>query len=128
MLSGDYWSIAASLAEHPGSSSITPAVDWVQGTLLGSIALAIAVIAIASVGLLMLNGRIDLRRGMVVIAGCFILFGAPAIANGIQSMLRGGYEGAEAAAEAPPPAPAPPVLPPGPANADPYAGASVPAR
>ena len=47
--------------------------------------IANAVIAVASVGLLMLTGRINWRYGATVILGCFILFGAASIVAGIQS-------------------------------------------
>jgi type IV secretory pathway VirB2 component (pilin) len=120
--------MSGSLADPQGSSAIGAAVLWLQGTLLGSIAVAVAVVAVASVGLMMLGGRIDLRRGMIVIAGCFVLFGAPTIAGGIQSILNGVDESIETAAEASPPVPPPPALPPTPTSTDPYAGASVPVR
>jgi type IV secretion system protein VirB2 len=68
-----------------GSGTIVNAVRWMQGTLLGTVATVVAVIAIASVGLLMLTGRVNWRHGGVVILGCFILFGAASIVAGIQS-------------------------------------------
>lgn len=74
-----------SLADPAGSSVIVRAVLWLQGTLLGTIATAVAVIAVASVGFLMLTGRINWRYGATVIIGCFILFGAAGIVAGIQS-------------------------------------------
>jgi type IV secretory pathway VirB2 component (pilin) len=55
---------------------------WIQALLTGSIAAAIAVVAIASIGLLMLSGRVDLRRGGRVILGCFVVFGAAILAKG----------------------------------------------
>ncbi len=58
---------------------------WLEGTLLGTIATVIAVMAVATVGLLMLTGRINWRYGATVILGCFILFGAASIVAGIQS-------------------------------------------
>jgi type IV secretion system protein VirB2 len=73
-----------------GSGVIVAAVSWLQGTLLGTVATVVAVIAVASVGFLMLTGRIDWRRGAVVILGCFILFGAASIVAGIQSAATGG--------------------------------------
>ncbi|MEA3012482.1 MAG: type secretion system protein VirB2 [Sphingomonadales bacterium] len=83
------WSTAAqaqdSLADPAGSSVIVRAVQWLQGTLLGTIATVVAVIAVASVGFLMLTGRINWRYGATVILGCFILFGAASIVAGIQS-------------------------------------------
>ena len=78
--------LAQQLATDPrGSSVIVSAVQWMQGTLLGTVATVVAVIAIAVVGLMMLTGRINWRYGAVVILGCFILFGAAGIVGGIQS-------------------------------------------
>ncbi len=114
------------LADPLGSSPIAAAVLWLQGTLLGTIATTVAVIAVASVGVMMLTGRIDLRRGATVVLGCFVLFGASSIAAGIQAaaMSAGGAEEpavAHAIAQ-----PSPLALPPPPdLTYDPYAGASV---
>ena len=82
------WSSAAmagSLADPAGSGVIVAAVRWLEGTLLGTIATVVAIIAVASVGFLMLTGRINWRYGATVILGCFILFGAASIVAGIQS-------------------------------------------
>lgn len=68
-----------------GSGPIVAAVDWVQATLLGNIATTIAVIAVAIVGFMMLTGRVNWRHGAMVIAGCFVLFGATVIVAGIQT-------------------------------------------
>ena len=73
-----------------GSNPVLSAVNWLQGTLLGNVATALAVLAVGAVGLLMLTGRIDWRRGATVILGCFIVFGAGAIVAGIQSVSQGG--------------------------------------
>jgi hypothetical protein len=75
----------------------------------------------------MLAGRINVRHGLTVVLGCFILFGARTIVAGIQSGAAGGEE-AEAAS--PPPSPFAALPPPAPpaANPDPYAGAAVPRR
>jgi type IV secretion system protein VirB2 len=72
-------------ADPAGSGVVVSAVRWLQGTLLGTVATVIAVIAIAAVGFLMLTGRINWRYGATVILGCFILFGAASIVAGIQS-------------------------------------------
>ncbi len=76
---------AQTLADPEGSGVIVGAAQWIQGTLLGTVATVLAVIAVAIVGLLMLTGRINWRYGTVVIVGCFILFGAASIVSGIQS-------------------------------------------
>lgn len=68
-----------------GSGPILNALNWVQGTLLGNVATAVAVIAVAVVGFMMLTGRIHWRFGATVILGCFILFGATTIVAGIRS-------------------------------------------
>ena len=69
-----------------GSGAITGALGWIQGTLLGSVATAVAVIAVATVGLLMLTGRMNWRFGATVVLGLFILFGASAIVGGIRTV------------------------------------------
>ena len=88
-IAASLWSGAAlaqdALADPAGSGVIVSAVRWLQGTLLGTIATVVAVIAVASVGFLMLTGRINWRYGATVIIGCFILFGAASIVAGIQS-------------------------------------------
>ena len=73
------------LSDPRGSGPIISAVQWLQGTLLGTLATVVAVIAVACVGLLMLSGRINWRHGAVAILGCFILFGAASIVAGIRS-------------------------------------------
>ena len=72
-------------ADPAGSGPIVAALGWLQGTLLGNVATAVAVMAVAAVGFMMLTGRMNWRFGATVIIGCFILFGAGAIVSGIQS-------------------------------------------
>ena len=72
-----------------GSSPLVAAMEWIQGTLLGNVATAAAVIAVAVVGFMMLTGRIEWRRGLTVVIGCFIIFGAVAIVSGIRSLAGG---------------------------------------
>lgn len=75
---------AAVALDPEGSGALVNAVNWLQGTLLGTFATVVAVIAVASVGFMMLTGRINWRHGAVVILGCFILFGAASIVAGIR--------------------------------------------
>jgi type IV secretory pathway VirB2 component (pilin) len=75
----------AQTANPQGSGPIVAALSWMQGTLLGNVATAVAVMAVAAVGFMMLTGRMNWRFGATVIIGCFILFGAGAIVSGIQS-------------------------------------------
>ncbi|WP_411289959.1 TrbC/VirB2 family protein [Sphingorhabdus sp.] len=69
-----------------GSGPIAGAVDWLQGTLLGNVATAVAVIAVAAVGFMMLSGRVNWKYGATVVLGLFILFGAASIVGGIRSV------------------------------------------
>lgn len=78
------------LSDPAGSGVIVSAVRWLEGTLLGTVATVVAVIAVACVGFLMLTGRINWRYGATVIIGCFILFGAASIVAGIQSTAQLG--------------------------------------
>ncbi|WP_373487501.1 TrbC/VirB2 family protein [Blastomonas sp.] len=72
-----------------GSGPIVSAVGWLQGTLLGNVATAVAVIAVAAIGFLMLTGRINWKYGATVVLGLFILFGAASIVAGIRSVAGG---------------------------------------
>ena len=81
---------AAAAANPQGSGPIVAALMWLQGTLLGNVATAVAVIAVAMVGFMMLTGRMNWRFGATVIIGCFILFGSAAIVSGIQSAAAAG--------------------------------------
>ena len=77
-------------ADPAGSGPIVAALGWLQGTLLGNVATAVAVMAVAAVGFMMLTGRLNWRFGATVIVGCFVLFGAGAIVSGIQSAAGAG--------------------------------------
>lgn len=74
-----------SYSDPAGSGVLVSAMGWLQGTLLGTVATVAAVIAVATVGCMMLTGRINWRYGATVILGCFILFGASSIVAGIHS-------------------------------------------
>jgi type IV secretion system protein VirB2 len=74
-----------SYSDPAGSGVLVGAVSWLQGTLLGTVATVAAVIAVATVGFMMLTGRINWRYGVTVILGCFVLFGAASIVGGIRS-------------------------------------------
>lgn len=75
----------SAMGDPAGSSVLVSAAQWLQGTLLGTLATVVAIIAVASVGFMMLTGRMNWRYGATVVLGCFILFGAASIVAGIQS-------------------------------------------
>lgn len=81
---------AQTYADPAGSGAIVGALHWIQGTLLGTTATVVAVIAVAFIGYMMLTGRLNWRHGAAVILGCFILFGATSIVAGIQTAASGG--------------------------------------
>lgn len=72
-------------SDPQGSGPLIQALLWMQGTLLGNVATAVAVMAVAAVGFMMLTGRMNWRFGATVIIGCFILFGAASIVAGIRA-------------------------------------------
>ena len=80
-------------SDPAGSGPIVAALGWLQGTLLGNVATAVAVMAVAAVGFMMLTGRMNWRFGATVILGCFVLFGAGAIVSGIQGAAMGSGAG-----------------------------------
>lgn len=88
MVAGPALAQSANL-DPAGSGVILGAVNWVRDTLLGAVATAVAVIAVAGCGFMMLTGRMNWRYGGMVILGCFILFGASAIVGGIRGAAQG---------------------------------------
>jgi type IV secretory pathway VirB2 component (pilin) len=121
--------IGASPASGGSGSTLLIMAHWLEGLIFSPATTTLAVLAVAATGLSMLSGRLPVRKGLTVALGCFILFGAPAIARGIIEGAS-GLAGA-GSAEALPPSPIrepafnpqpPPSVPP---VADPYAGASV---
>jgi type IV secretion system protein VirB2 len=72
-----------------GSGPLVAAVGWLQGTLLGNVATAVAVIAVAAVGFGMLTGRINWKHGATVVLGLFVLFGAASIVAGVRTAAGG---------------------------------------
>ena len=118
---------SGSLADPVGSSPLLAAASWVQTTMLGTVASVVAILCVAALGMMMLSGRLNARRGAVVILGCFILFGAPVIANGLLAALSTERNGALMTPyEAPVASVAPLQAPPSIGSYDPYAGAAVP--
>ncbi len=117
----------ASLFASRDNSVLLSALSWIEGTLLGSLATIVAILAVAGIGFLLLQGRLVVRGGIRVLAGCFILFGAASIVSGLQSMATG--VAGSGAFERPVPqqisAPEPMEIPNRTSNYDPYAGASV---
>ncbi len=117
--------VQISLATAPPTSVFLPAADWVEALLTGSLATALGVIAIALVGFLALFGRLEVRRAITVVIGCFVLFGAADIARGLLD-LETSADVKSAPLPLPPTPPAPPSLPKPPVADDPFAGAAVP--
>ena len=113
------------VSPDPSGSALVGATDWLRDLLLGQAGTTVAVVAVATVGLLMLSGRLAVKQGVTVVIGCFILFGAGTIADGL---LTGGARSEDMAL--PPPTPQVSYRPtvPKPQPYDPYAGASVPTQ
>lgn len=102
-------------------SALSTALTWLEQLLLGQMATMIAILAIGFASFAMLQGRLEVRTSLRIILGCFILFGAPAIAQGLVAMAgtpSGGVTFLAPAADY-----HGNVVPPA---FDPYAGASTP--
>jgi type IV secretory pathway VirB2 component (pilin) len=115
----------ASLFGAPPRPVLGAASDWTQGVLGGTLATALCVIAVAVLGLLLLSGRLRVRRSVEVVLGCFLLLGAGLLAVQLQQLAgQAGESGMAGGPQAilPEPAETPPLPP---ANSDPYAGASL---
>lgn len=75
-----------SLFDDAGGSALAGAAQWVQGTMVGTLATAVCIVAVAILGFMMLRGRVAMREGLRVLLGCFLLLGAPAIAAGLMAV------------------------------------------
>lgn len=116
--------VQQSLFEAGGVTPMAESARWIEGVMLGEIALGVCVIAVAFIGALMLTGRLPLREGMRIVVGCFVLLSAPVIAAG----FFGDGSGVVGPSSLSPPVSVQidsprPELPP--TNFDPYAGASL---
>lgn len=78
---------ATALLDPPLYSPLGEAAGWMGQTLFGTLSVTLCVLAVAAVGLMMLSGRMPVRRGIEVVIGCFILLGAPAIAAGFTALI-----------------------------------------
>jgi type IV secretory pathway VirB2 component (pilin) len=113
---------AASLFDRPAEPVFGTSSSWVEGVLGGTLATSLCVIAVAILGLLLLAGRLRVRRGTDVVLGCFLLLGAGLLAAQLQQLAGGVAAGGGEQVIVPE---AQPTQAPPPANFDPYAGASL---
>ena len=116
---------AASLFDKPAQPVLGGASEWVQGVLGGSLATSLSVIAIAILGVLLLIGRLQVRRSVEVVLGCFLLLGAGLLAVELQQLAGRAADGGLTSGEQIIVPQAQPSPPPPPAHYDPYAGASL---
>jgi type IV secretory pathway VirB2 component (pilin) len=115
--------MAFSLFDGRPEEVLNPAAALITGPLAGEFAISLCVIAVAIVGLMLMTGRLVIRDGMRVVIGCFILLGAPLVANGLRTVVD---EASPSYVPSEPSAPDGPSQAPLPAaNYDPYAGASL---
>ena len=130
MMAGEYGTSDYLFADPDGSSTHLAAMSWLQGATVNTLAQTIAIVTIAAVGFRMLNGRLEVRRAVQVVLGCFLLFGSASIANGLRESIVGqNLDIAPVVAPIPPPPLGSlPQSTPIPVPYDPYAGASVPQR
>lgn len=70
---------------HEGSVLLT-AISWIAGVILGPVATGIAIASVAFFGFAMLQGYFDWQRGLRIVIGLFLVFGASSIAHSIAGM------------------------------------------
>jgi type IV secretory pathway VirB2 component (pilin) len=112
-------------ADPETDNALSSAIEWVAAVMFGQAATIMAVIAVASLGFIMLSGRLPMRRGVPVILGCFIIFSSGSVASGL--LVAADQAGGEGVLI--PAAPSAPVYTPTVPKAepyDPYSGATVP--
>lgn len=95
----------------PENSALLTAVSWISGVLTGPLATAIGILSVALVGFAMLAGRVDWQRGVRVVIGLFLVFGAPAIAVELRTLARGYGPDFRSMPAIAPVAPTPPASP-----------------
>jgi type IV secretion system protein VirB2 len=78
--------VEQSLLEAGGEAPMVESARWIEGVMLGEIALGLRVIAVAFLGALMLTGRLALPEGGRIVVGCFVLLGARVIAFGLMQI------------------------------------------
>ena len=91
--------------------------------MLGSSATSLAVLAVAVIGFLFLNGQRDWKRVGRVVIGCFLIFGAPMISAGLLENI--GDQPVQSQKETRVEVDLPPPAPRSNERFDPYAGAAV---
>ena len=67
---------------------LSSGATWAHDLIFAQLLPIVAALAIAFVGLRMLGGRLDARRGALIVVGVFVAVGAPLIAKGL--MPEGG--------------------------------------
>jgi type IV secretion system protein VirB2 len=116
--------VQQSLLASPGASPLVTTTRWIDGVLLGEVALGVGVLAVAIIGAHMLTGKLPLRQGVRVVIGCFVLLGAPVISAAFTDLMDSDMRGTQpeipTIAELAPTRPEPP-----PVQYNPYAQASV---
>jgi len=110
------------------TNSLAASVQWLAAVMTGSVAMAIAVIAVAAMGLAMMSGRINLRGSAATILGCFVVFGAPSLAHAFLALAATVPEGPPPAERSPEPATYPLQQSGVSKSDDPYAGAAMPVQ
>jgi type IV secretory pathway VirB2 component (pilin) len=118
------------MTSHQGSYLTDPgapgglarAVNWLESSALGPVALCVGVIAVAGIGFSLLSGRLPLRRGSAVLVGCFVVFAARVLAAGLTGISSDQPEVTMHVTANPNAMPLPSNTP---RAYDPYAGASL---
>jgi type IV secretory pathway VirB2 component (pilin) len=116
----------ASTQFSPPTQSVFEAINaWVMALLSGQATTVLCTIAIAVLGYSLMAGRIPIRKAILAVLGCFLLFGATHLANDLQKLARSNIPVEPDIITVSPPPEIEPEAPLPPANYDPYAGAAI---
>lgn len=76
--------------QYISGSVLVSAVYWLLNLFINQLSQLLCTIAIAFVGFSMLSGRMNIKRGLSIIFGCFIIFSAREIADGLRMTATDG--------------------------------------
>ena len=105
---------------------LAAAAHWIEALLIGSTAKIIAVLVVALLGAGLMQGRWSWRRGGAIIVGCFVIFAAPLIAQGLVAGIGGSAATTSDRSSSDDQVPLYRPSQPAPSVYDPYEGAAVP--
>ena len=76
--------VAPSLFDPAGRSVFGAAMEWMTGTLLGNVAVSLCVLAVAFVGLMIVDGALALDLGDEILKAAAVTHGGAVVHEGVR--------------------------------------------